>query len=230
MLDKVLRRCARFLLPRLKGGPELGQKIALDTLEFRPETVIKGYLNGFFPMTDEHGIHWRAPAQRCVISVDDFHVPKNLRQLVRQQKFEIRVDTCFDEVIRGCADREQTWITEELIEVYNQLHERGVARSVEAFADGELVGGLYGIAIGKFFASESQFHRVRDAGKIAFVYTAEILKANGFLLHDVQYKTPFLEQFGATEFSNAEFRSQLLNSVVQDAKFESPAELAVAGC
>jgi leucyl/phenylalanyl-tRNA---protein transferase len=228
MLNKIMRRSVRFLLPRLADGPELGQQIALDMLKFRPETVIKGYLNGFFPMADDDGdVHWMAPKDRGVIPVDDFHVPKNLKRLVRQQKFEIRVDTCFDEVIRGCAERDETWITDDFIKVYNELHERGVARSVEAFQEGELVGGLYGIAIGKYFATESQFHRVRDAGKIAFIYLAEMLKSGGYQVHDVQYKTNFLDQFGCIEVPHAEFRQQVLQSVIQPAKFEASETMLV---
>jgi leucyl/phenylalanyl-tRNA--protein transferase len=229
MLDKVIRRTARYLLPRIDGGGEVGQQVALNALPFCAETVIKGYLNGFFPMANPQGdVHWRAPSQRCVMPIHDFHVSKNLKRLIRQQKFEIRVDTCFEEVIRGCADRAETWITDNFIETYQELHELGVARSVEAFVDGELVGGIYGISIGKYFATESQFHRVSHAGKLAFIYAAEILKSNGYKLHDVQYQSPFLEQFGALEIPDTEFRRELTQAVVQQACFESPTELTPA--
>jgi len=224
MLSRFLRRAVRLVLPRIDGGGELSQQVALDTLEFRPETVIKGYLNGFFPMTEAGGvIRWRAPERRGVVPIDAFHVPKNLGRLVRQQKFEIRLDTQFEEVIRACADRVETWITEDFINTYCGLHEMGVARSVEAWQDGQLVGGLYGICLGRYFATESQFFRVRDAGKVAFIHLFEMLQSGGFLVHDVQYRTPYLEQFGGTELANSEFRQQLIRAVIQHGKLELPA-------
>ena len=223
MISRLLRRAVRLVLPRVPGGSELGQQVALDSLEFRPETVIKGYLNGFFPMTEESGhVRWRAPERRGVVPIGDFHVPKNLRRLVRQQKFEIRLDTQFEQVIRGCADRDETWITDEFIATYCRLHEMGVARSVEAWQGGELVGGLYGIQLGRYFATESQFHTVRDAGKIAFIHLFQMLQSGGFLLHDVQYKTPYLEQFGGTDIPNTEFRRELLQSVIQHGRLDLP--------
>jgi leucyl/phenylalanyl-tRNA--protein transferase len=224
MLPQVIRIAARLMLPRVSGGVEVAERIALNSLEFRPETVIKGYLNGFFPMPDESGrVSWRAPEIRGVIPVDGFHIPKNLKRLIRQNKFEIRLDTQFEQVIRGCAERDETWITDEIVDVYCRLNEMGVARSVEAWQNGELVGGLYGVSIGRYFATESQFHRVRDAGKISFVFLAEILKAGGFLLHDVQYPTPYLEQFGVAALPAADFRKQLLQAVIQPGQFELPA-------
>lgn len=221
MISRLMRRAVRLVLPRVPGGSELGQQVALDTLEFRPETVIKGYLNGFFPMTEQSGdIRWRAPERRGIMPISDFHIPKNLRRLLRQQKFEIRLDTEFEQVIRGCADRDETWITDEFISTYCRLHAMGVARSVEAWQDGELVGGLYGIQLGKYFATESQFHRVRDAGKIAFIHLFHMLQDAGFLLHDVQYKTGYLEQFGGTDIPNSEFRRELLEAVIQHGRLE----------
>ena len=229
MISRILRRATRLVLPRIPGGGEVGQQVALDTLEFRPETVIKGYLNGFFPMTEAGAlIRWRAPDRRGIVPIDGFHVPKNLSRLMRQQKFEIRLDTRFEEVIRACADREETWITEEFITTYCQLHDMGVARSVEAWQDSELVGGLYGVCLGRYFATESQFHRVRDAGKVAFIRLFDMLRAGGFLLHDVQYRTPFLEQFGGTDLANSDFRRQLMQAVVQHGSLKLPtAEAAV---
>ena len=174
-------------------------------------------------MTEESGdIHWRAPERRGIMPIDDFHIPKNLKRVVRQKKFEIRLDTEFEQVIRGCADRDETWITEEFITTYCRLHEMGVARSVEAWQDGELVGGLYGIQLGRYFATESQFHRVRDAGKIAFIHLFHMLQDGGFLLHDVQYKTGYLEQFGGTDIANRDFRRELLQAAIQHGRLEFP--------
>ena len=215
MLSRLLRRAIRLVLPRIDGGGELSQQVALDMIPFRPETVIKGYLNGFFPMTEAGGvIRWRAPERRGIVPIDAFHVPENLSRLVRQQKFEIRLDTQFEEVIRACADRDETWITEEFINTYCRLHEMGVARSVEAWQDGQLVG--------RYFATESQFHRVRDAGKVAFIHLFHMLRSGEFLLHDVQYQTPYLDQFGGTDLANSDFRQQLMQAVIQHGKLELP--------
>lgn len=223
MLSRIVRRAARVLLPKVAGGGETGQQVALDALPFRAETVIKGFLNGYFPMPGEDGkVQWRSPEQRCLIPIDDFHVPKNLKRLVRQNRFDIRVNTSFEAVIRGCAERPETWITEDMISVYCELHRRGFAHSVEAWQDGELVGGLYGTCIGRFFATESQFHRVRDASKVAFVATFEILKNAGFVIHDVQFLTAYLKQFGAIEMPRDEFRRLQMESMLHHAEFRLP--------
>ncbi|NQV28038.1 MAG: leucyl/phenylalanyl-tRNA--protein transferase [Rhodopirellula sp.] len=223
MLSRIVRRAARTLLPRISGGGELGQQVALDSLPFRAETVIKGFLNGYFPMPGRDGkVQWRSPELRCVIPIDEFHVPKNVQRLLRQNKFEIRVNSSFENVIRACAEREETWITEDVISIYCDLHRRGFAHSVEAWQDDQLVGGLYGTCIGRFFATESQFHRVRDASKVAFVATFEILKAAGFVIHDVQFQTPYLEQFGSTLIPRDEFRKLQMESMLHRAEFRLP--------
>ena len=218
---RILRKSLRTVLPRGPVVAELGQQLALEALDFTPQTVIKGYLNGFFPSPYKSHIHWQAPAQRAHIPVNDFHVSKNTKRLVRQKKFDIRFDTNFEEVIRQCANRPDTWISEEIINVYLQLHHMGVASSVEAWLDGELVGGLYGIRIGSYFAGESQFHTIPNAGKVALVTLCNTLKDNGFLLHDVQYLTPFLKQFGAIEVSSTEFRDMVTNSAICPAEWPS---------
>lgn len=220
MLAAMARRAIRVALPRIPRGLEVAEQVALNALGFTPETVIKAYLNGYFPVPDSRGcVHWQAPAQRCVIPIDAYKVPRNLARLIRQGTFEISVDRAFREVIQACAEREQTWINTEVIRVYSELHAMGIAHSVEAWQDGVLVGGLYGIALGRVFATESQFHRVRDAGKVAFVHTFQILKQQGFRLHDVQFQTDFLAQFGSIEIPHHQYRLQLLREVVQRADF-----------
>ena len=221
MLSRVVQKTVRTLVPRLRDGADLSQRLALDTLKFSPESVIRGYLNGYFPFPENGRIRWRAPKSRAVIPVDQFHIPKNVKRLVRQEKFEIRFDTAFGEVIRGCADRTDSWINDSIISVYSRLHETGVAHSVEAWQDGELAGGLYGIRIGSYFATESQFHRVRDAGKVAFVSLFERLNSCGFQLHDVQTMTPYLGQFGAVEVSGSEFSADLMHSVIAPSPWEN---------
>jgi leucyl/phenylalanyl-tRNA--protein transferase len=228
-LAGIVRRAARILLPRVSGGVEVGEQLALDALGFTPETVINAYLNGYFPMAGKHGkIVWRSPEQRCLIPIDNYKVRKSLMRIVKQAPFEIRANTAFEEVVRGCADREETWISEEVVSVYTRLHAMGIAHSVEAWQDGKLAGGLYGIALGRYFATESQFFRVANAGQVAFVHTFQLLRERGFLLHDVQFKTPFLEQFGAIEIPRRDFRLQLTRAVVQPAEFALPNDRPVA--
>lgn len=216
MNKRILRRSLRTILPKAPIVAELGQQLVLESMDFTPQTVIKGYMNGYFPYpTPSSRIHWQCPPQRAQVPIHDFHIPKNIKRLLRQEKFEIRFDSNFEEVIRACADRSNTWINEQIINVYLQLHEMRVASSVEAWLDGKLVGGIYGIRIGGYFATESQFHRIRDAGKIAFVTLIELLQSNGYLLHDVQNISPYLEQFGAVEMSNDDFRIAAASAMVK---------------
>lgn len=211
----------RSAVRRLPGGPERLQRIAFDCTDLTPETVLRGYLLGYFPMPDaqEGTVRWISPDPRGVLPVEEFYVPKNLRRLVRQRRFEVTVDSCFTDVIHACADREESWITSDIIEVYSELHRRGIAHSVETWQEGELVGGLYGLALGGYFTGESQFYRVRDASKIALVHVNQIMKERGFLLHDVQYMTPLFEQFGGRAIPRDEFRRRLLQAVLEPVCF-----------
>jgi leucyl/phenylalanyl-tRNA---protein transferase len=204
-------------------GEVAAQQAILNSLEFSPETVLRATANGFFPMANASGkIEWRCPPQRATIPVGNFHVRKSLRRVVRSGRFEIRIDSAFDEVVDACAQRPETWITPQIADVYRQLFEMGHARSVEAWQHGELVGGVYGLCIGRYFVSESQFHRVNHAGKVCFAKLFEILRANSFLLHDVQYPSSFLSQFGTVEIPRAKFQQQLSRALVQPARFELP--------
>lgn len=204
-------------------GQIAAQQAVLNALDFSPETVLRATANGFFPMANEAGnIEWRCPAKRAVIPVDDFRVRKSLRRIVRSGRFEIRIDSAFDGVIEACAERPKTWITPQLADVYKELFRMRQARSVEAWQNGELVGGVYGLCIGRYFVSESQFHRVNHAGKVCFATLFEILRANNFLLHDVQYPSGFLSQFGTVEMDRDEFQRKLSVALVQPARFELP--------
>lgn len=183
-------------------------------MELTPELLLYGYAQGVFPMDDHGTIYWYDPDPRAVIPLDAaFHVPHSLARTIRQNKFEIRVDTAFRETIRACAvarpGRTETWISAEIIEVYGQLHERGIAHSVETWRDGEMVGGLYGVALGGLFAGESMWSRERDASKVALVALVERLRAGGFVLLDTQFITPHLARFGAHEIPRAAYRRRL---------------------
>src|SRR3984893_8158349 len=169
-----------------------------------PDLLLQGYRLGVFPMAmPDDSIAWFSPDPRAIIPLQDFHVPHGLRRVVLKKTFEIKIDNCFGEVIRGCAKRKDTWINGEIIASYEQLHELGHAHSIEAWSDNKLAGGLYGVAAGGAFFGESMFHRVRDASKIALVGLVEHLLARKFTLLDTQWLTPHLAQFGAIALSRA---------------------------
>lgn len=186
-----------------------------------PELVLAAYRAGAFPMADEHGeIWWFSPDPRCIFPLDRFHVPRTVRQAVRREQFEIRVDTAFDDVMAGCIDRpEGTWISEEIGRVYRTLHDMGFAHSIEAFANGRLAGGLYGVAIGSAFFGESMFTRVANASKVALVALVERLRARGFVLLDTQWRTAHLARFGAVEIPRQEYLRRLRTALRVSATF-----------
>lgn len=173
--------------------------------------LLHAYRNAVFPMAMESGeIAWFSPDPRAVIPIDDgFHVPHGLRRTLRRDAFEIRIDTRFEEVMRRCAQRDETWINEEILESYVNLHHLGHAHSVEAWRDGQLAGGLYGVAIGGAFFGESMFHEVTDASKVALHALVMRMRARGFSLLDTQWITPHLRLFGATEISRREYQVRL---------------------
>jgi leucyl/phenylalanyl-tRNA---protein transferase len=188
-----------------------------------PEQLLYGYSRGIFPMAEAGTIFWYDPDPRAILLLDRFHVPRRLARSVRQQPFALRIDTAFDAVIRACAapapDREETWIDDQIIAAYTQLHELGFAHSVEAWQDGTLVGGLYGVAINSFFAGESMFSRVADASKVALVHLVQQLQAHDFLLLDVQFMTNHLRRFGAIEIPRAAYQRRLAQALARPNSF-----------
>jgi len=168
-----------------------------------PALLIEGYLHGVFPMGMEDGdIGWFSPDPRAIIPLDEgFHVPHGLKRVLSRGGFELRVNRAFEEVMRACAGRDETWITGEIIESYCELHRRGFAHSVEVCHDGRLAGGLYGVSIGGAFFGESMFHWETDASKVALHGLVERLRERGFTLLDTQWITPHLRQFGAIRIS-----------------------------
>ena len=176
-----------------------------------PELLVRAYCAGVFPMAQRrHGpIGWYAPDPRGIIPLDAFHVPRSLRQTVARGVFEVRVNDDFPAVIRACAERDETWISPEIERTYTDLHRLGIAHSVEAWQDGRLAGGLYGVALGGAFFGESMFSRITDASKVALVALVERLRERGFALLDVQWVTPHLARFGAIEIPRREYERQL---------------------
>jgi leucyl/phenylalanyl-tRNA--protein transferase len=168
-----------------------------------PALLIEGYLHGVFPMGMEDGeIGWFSPDPRAIIPLDEtFHIPHGLKRTLQRGIFEVRINRCFEQVMRACAGRKETWITEEIVASYCELHRRGFAHSVEAWREGKLAGGLYGVAAGGAFFGESMFHWETDASKVALHGLVQRLRERGFTLLDTQWITPHLRQFGAIEVS-----------------------------
>jgi leucyl/phenylalanyl-tRNA--protein transferase len=185
-----------------------------------PELLLQGYRMGVFPMGMPDGtIEWYSPDPRAILPLDKFHIPHGLRRIVERKKFETRINTRFSEVIRACAKREDTWITRQIIQSYERLHELGFAHSVETWQEKKLAGGLYGVAIGGVFFGESMFHRVTDASKVALVSLVERMRARKFVLLDTQWVTPHLAQFGVTEISRPLYLRMLGRAVELERTF-----------
>ncbi len=167
-------------------------------------------------MAEDGEIYWFSPLSRGVIPIDErFHIPHGLRKAMNKQPYEVRMDSAFAEVMRGCADREETWIDQVIIESYVQLHELGFAHSFECWDGDGLQGGLYGVALGKAFFGESMFSRKPDASKIALVYLVEWLRDNGFKLLDTQWMTDHLRQFGGIEVPREQYLSLLAEALAE---------------
>ena len=161
-------------------------------------------------MADQRGdIHWYAPDPRAILEHDNLHVSRSLRATIRKGIYEVRVDTAFELVMRRCAERKETWINEALIASYTGLHLAGLAHSVEAWRDGVLAGGLYGVALRGAFMGESMFSRATDASKVCLVALVEHLNARGYILHDTQFLTPHLARLGATEIPRSVYEQRL---------------------
>jgi len=187
------------------------------------DALLNAYASGWFPMAVTPGdIRWYSPDPRGIIPLEAFHVPSRLARTLRAHPFEIRIDTRFRDVIEGCAERtddDGNWIDPEIIESYCALHEKGFAHSVEVWRDAQLVGGLYGVALGGAFFGESMFHRVSDASKAALVALVERLRARGFVLLDTQWVTEHLVQFGAIEITRRRYLRRLDDALALDATF-----------
>lgn len=180
-----------------------------------PDLLLAAYGSGYFPMADSRSgeIRWYSPDPRAIIPIVEFNVSRSLRQTLNKNLFTIRLDTKFEEVMRCCAEREDTWISEEIVRSYVELHRLGHAHSVEAWKDELLAGGLYGVALGAAFFGESMFSAVRDASKVALVHLVERLRSRKFELLDTQFLTPHLARFGTLELSRDEYLIRLKNAV-----------------
>jgi leucyl/phenylalanyl-tRNA--protein transferase len=181
-----------------------------------PELVLQAYSVGIFPMAESaenDEIFWVDPDPRGILPLDAFHIPRRLHRTLRRRELTVTCDRDFEAVVRGCAephpDRPSTWINEEIVRLYVALNRRDAAHSIEVRHDDQLVGGLYGVAIGGAFFGESMFSRVTDASKIALVHLVARLVSGGFRLLDTQFVTDHLRRFGAIEIPRTEYRRRL---------------------
>lgn len=190
------------------------------------ELLLKAYASGVFPMAEsatDPEVFWVRPETRGVIPLDAFHVPKSLRKMVRQGRFDIRFDSDFAAVVDACAEKREertsTWINAPIREAYIGLHQRGHCHSVEAWREDRLVGGLYGVSLGRAFFGESMFSKETDASKVCLVHLVERLRARGFVLLDTQFTTEHLKRFGAVDVPRGRYEKLLEAALEGEATF-----------
>jgi leucyl/phenylalanyl-tRNA---protein transferase len=188
------------------------------------DDLIYGYINGIFPMADADGtLYWYAPDPRAIIPIDTYKPARSLRPVLNQNQFDIRFNTAFSQVMRYCSeprnDEDSVWISEEIIEAYTELHHMGLAHSVEAYQNDELVGGLYGVSLGSAFFGESMFHRISNASKVAFHYLIMQLREQRFTLLDTQFINDNVRRYGAIEIPKVDYLKQLKSALVKEARF-----------
>ena len=190
-------------------------------IEITPELIVRAYRAGIFPMAedaDDEDLFWVSPEMRGIIPLDGFRLSTSLRKAIRKSGFVVKVDTDFEAIIEGCAtvgeDRDTTWINRTIRGVYGELFRRGVAHTVEVWDGPELVGGLYGLAIGGAFFGESMFHRKTDASKMAMAHLVERLNAGGFVLLDTQFVTPHLASLGGVEIPREVYEERLAEALL----------------
>ncbi|MCS7043769.1 MAG: leucyl/phenylalanyl-tRNA--protein transferase [Bryobacteraceae bacterium] len=191
------------------------------TFTVTPESLEEGYRRGIFPMghEGERAFTWHEPDPRGIIPLDAIHVPTSLRRRMRRGGYEVSVDRAFGEVVRQCAARPGVWLTPKLIAVYEEMHRRGQAHSLEVWVEEQLAGGIFGVHLGAAFFAESKFHRVTDMSKVALVELLVRLRDAGFLLFDVQYWTPHLGQFGALEIPKRRYLEMLAAALGEQRTF-----------
>ena len=187
-----------------------------------PETLLNAYTQGIFPMAESReseGVNWYSASERGVIPIDQFHISKNVLKLIQKERFEIHIDKAFRKVVQECANRETTWINDQIINSYDVLNQAGYAHSVEVYLNRELVGGLYGVHLKSAFFGESMFKKEPDADKVALYYCHQILEKNEFILWDTQFFTEHLSRFGCIEIDSGEYDQMLQQALEKEAEF-----------
>ncbi|HOV91735.1 MAG TPA: leucyl/phenylalanyl-tRNA--protein transferase [Candidatus Kapabacteria bacterium] len=187
-----------------------------------PEIVILAYKRGFFPMAEsvDGEIYWHSPERRAIFPIYNIKIPRSIRKIQNQNIYNYKIDTNFEAVIQYCASRKETWISDEIIQIYTDLFYMGYAHSVETYQDDNLLGGLYGVAIGGAFFGESMFNLEPNTAKLAFYKLIEILQKNHFLLLDSQYLNPFTYSLGAFEVPKKIFLSSLYKAILENCEFK----------
>jgi leucyl/phenylalanyl-tRNA--protein transferase len=199
-------------------------KTAPRKFQLTADILLRAYSIGVFPMAesrDAKELFWVEPNERGIFPLDGLVVSKSLAKAVRSDRYEVVADRSFEAVVRACAEREKTWINEEIVRLYCELFAARHAHSLEVYRSGELVGGLYGVSLRSAFFGESMFHRARDASKIALVHLVARLRAGGFKLLDAQFNTEHLASLGAIEIHRERFRLRLAEAMQCDANFEA---------
>ncbi len=182
--------------------------------------IISNYAAGYFLMAEDQGLQWYSSNRRAIVPLDEgFRYPKSLQRVINQQRFTVAIDRDFTSVVEGCADRDTTWISGELKELYQLLHRTGWAHSFETWQGDQLAGGILGIAIGGAFIGESMFYNIPEGSKVAMVKLVEHLRQQQFMLFDAQMQNPHLERFGATEIDDRLYGNMLSVAVAQDCRF-----------
>ena len=193
-------------------------RVAMATI-IPPDILLDFYRRGVFPMAMNGELRLFSPDPRGVIPLEKFRVPHGSRKTLRDPAWKVTVNAAFEEVVLGCAERDETWIDETIFGSYAELHHLGHAHSIEVWRDGELAGGLYGVAIGAAFCGESMFSRMPGASKVALANLVERLRGRGFVLLDTQWVTPHLEKFGACEIPRSEYLEKLAKAVEMKTSF-----------
>ena len=189
-------------------------------MSMTPELLLHAYRSGIFPMAetrDDPDIFWVDPRWRGIFPLDGFHISRSLARRLRRDDYEVTLNAAFERVIDGCADRDETWINAEIRALYTELHREGQAHSIEVWMEGELVGGVYGVAIGSAFCGESMFSTRTDASKIALAWLVDLLRRAGFTLFDTQFVTPHLASLGGIEISRTAYRTLLAEALERQA-------------
>lgn len=190
--------------------------------EITPEILLRGYAAGIFPMAesrDDPSIHWIDPRRRGILPLDGFHLSRSLQKRIRTCGWDIRINTAFAAVLDGCADRDETWINANIHALYMDLNKAGFAHSLEVWENDALIGGVYGVTLGRAFFGESMFSRRTDASKVALAWCIHRLRAGGFILFDTQFLTPHLKSLGGIEISRAEYHRRLADAMTGQAEF-----------
>jgi leucyl/phenylalanyl-tRNA---protein transferase len=184
------------------------------------EEIIANYRAGYFLMAEDDGLHWYSSVRRAIVPLnEDFRYPKSLQRVINQERFEVAINRAFAEVVEGCADRSETWISEDLKDIYYLLHQEGWAHSFETWQGDKLAGGILGIAIGGAFIGESMFYKIPEGSKVAMVKLVEHLRQQGFTLFDAQMQNPHLARFGTQEISPERYGPLLAKAVKLRCRF-----------